>query len=81
MVRIRRWSPEARGTAPGGHDGDMAPLFLDSNGRAEATFTTEGIDANGSDGRVVTSTPAPTTWATSLSVASPTNTAPTVLTQ
>jgi Cu-Zn family superoxide dismutase len=41
------------GQLHGGHDGDMAPLFLDSNGRAEATFTIRGIDANGLDGRVV----------------------------
>ena len=30
------------GQLHGGHDGDMAPLFLDSNGSAEATFTIEG---------------------------------------
>ena len=41
------------GQLHGGHDGDMAPLFLDSNGHAEATFTIRGIDANGLDGRVV----------------------------
>ncbi len=41
------------GQLHGGHDGDMAPLFLDSNGRAEATFMIRGIDASGLDGRVV----------------------------
>ncbi len=41
------------GQLHGGHDGDMAPLLLDSNGRAEATFTIEGIDVNELDGRVV----------------------------
>jgi Cu-Zn family superoxide dismutase len=41
------------GQLHGGHDGDMAPLFLDSNGRAEATFTIEGFDIASLDGRVV----------------------------
>ena len=41
------------GQLHGGHDGDMSPLLLDSNGRAEATFTIEGIDVNELDGRVV----------------------------
>lgn len=41
------------GQLHGGHDGDMVPLLLGSDGRAEATFTLEGIDVDGLDGRVV----------------------------
>ena len=41
------------GQLHGGHDGDMAPLFLDSNGRAEATFTIDRTDVHELDGRVV----------------------------
>ena len=40
------------GQLHGDHDGDMAPLFLDSNGSAEATFTIEG-SVDELDGRVV----------------------------
>ena len=40
------------GQLHGSHDGDMAPLFLDSNGSAEAAFTIEG-SVDELDGRVV----------------------------
>ena len=40
------------GQLHGDHDGDMAPLFLDSNGSAEATFTIEG-SVDELDSRVV----------------------------
>ena len=41
------------GQLHGSHDGDMAPLFLDSNGRAEATFSIDRIEVDELDGRVV----------------------------
>lgn len=41
------------GQLHGGHDGDMAPLLLDRNGRAEATFIIDGVDLDDLDGRVV----------------------------
>jgi superoxide dismutase, Cu-Zn family len=41
------------GQLHGGHDGDMAPLLLDSNGRGEATFTIQGFDVDNLGDRVV----------------------------
>jgi superoxide dismutase, Cu-Zn family len=41
------------GQLHGAHDGDLAPLFLDGNGRAEATFAIAGFAVSDLDGRVV----------------------------
>jgi superoxide dismutase, Cu-Zn family len=41
------------GQLHGGHDGDMPPLFLDNDGRAEATFIVDRTDLDELDGRVV----------------------------
>ena len=41
------------GQLHGGHDGDMPPLLLDNDGRAEATFTIHRTELDDLDGRVV----------------------------
>jgi Cu-Zn family superoxide dismutase len=44
---------KADGQLHGGHDGDMPPLFLDGDGRAEASFTIGVTDIAELEGRVV----------------------------